>query len=462
MEKVLIILENPLVVAIITTGVNVLFNYLDKWILNYNIKKDQARDKKIAYISEEIVKTRFGGYGSRNIEKYLLELECVLDLCGKHNQYDYIYDGHIWKIIEDIKRSSTETEFEKNKQILIQYLTLAKNKGNQKQRLKMNVTVLIVWTLVMDLVIGFIYISYFYFIFNIKNIMFIFGGIMTVILMCTACILLVRINMDEIEKSKVTLMNMRRRKIAIFVRTFFAIFCFVLAIGINYVALSIYAPNVAVQNMLFSEDNDKIYIYTEQKMDLFESLRYSVEKETGKKVEFVSEKKELPTVDKDTHSEQIVAKKMRNIADEWGYVICFIIYIMMFSIIIRMMNKRVDLKVYTNEIRMINYTYNEPYQEKTEIADDFINKAEQYRKKDGKKYRKDINKCFEIAFGILEEQSWAINKKIKYQEKMIENVEDYDELKLLEENLESVNEKMKEIKLLYCKSLFLSEKNTKK
>jgi len=45
---------------------------------------------------------------------------------------------------------------------------------------------------------------------------------------------------------------------------------------------------------------------------------------------------------------------------------------------------------------------------------------------------------------------------------MIENVEDYDELKLLEENLESVNEKMKEIKLLYCKSLFLSEKNTKK
>ena len=38
MEKVLIILENPLVVAIITTGVNVLFNYLDKWILNYNIK----------------------------------------------------------------------------------------------------------------------------------------------------------------------------------------------------------------------------------------------------------------------------------------------------------------------------------------------------------------------------------------------------------------------------------------
>ena len=75
--------------------------------------------------------------------------------------------------------------------------------------------------------------------------------------------------------------------------------------------------------------------------------------------------------------------------------------------------------------------------------------AEQYRKKDGKKYRKDINKCFEIAFGILGEQSWAINKKIKYQEKMIENVEDYDELKLLEENLESVNEKMKEIKLLY-------------
>ena len=74
MDKVLRILENPLVVAIITTGVNVLVNYLDKWILNYNIKRDQTRDEKIAYISEEILKTSLGGYGSRNIEKYLLEL----------------------------------------------------------------------------------------------------------------------------------------------------------------------------------------------------------------------------------------------------------------------------------------------------------------------------------------------------------------------------------------------------
>ena len=45
MEKVLIILENPLVVAIITTGVNVLFNYLDKWILNYNIKKENFAEE---------------------------------------------------------------------------------------------------------------------------------------------------------------------------------------------------------------------------------------------------------------------------------------------------------------------------------------------------------------------------------------------------------------------------------
>lgn len=194
-------------------------------------------------------------------------------------------------------------------------------------------------------------------------------------------------------------------------------------------------------------------------MELFESLKYSVGKETGKKVEFVSEKKELPIGDKDgrdTHSEQIVAEKMRDIADGWDYVIWLIIYIMMFRIIINMMNRRDDLKVYTDEIRMINYTYNEPYQEKTKIADDFINKAEQYySQKNRKKYRKDISKCFKIAFWILEEQSWGLDKKIKYQKKMIENAEDYDELKLLEENLESVNKKMKEVKLLYCKRWFL-------
>lgn len=456
MEIVSIILENPLAVAIITAIVSAFLKYLDKGILNYNIKKNQTRDEKIAYISEEIVKTRFGGYGSRNIEKYLLELESVLDLCGKQNQYDYIHDGHIWKIIEDIKRSSTETEFEKNKQILIRYLTLAKNKGNQKQRLKIDVMVL---TLIMDIVIGFIYISYFYFIFNIKDIMFIFGGTMTVILMCTLCILFVRDNMDAEEKNRISSRHIVGRRIGIYINAIIAILCFVLALVINYEVLSIYAPKVAVQNMLISEDNDKIYIYTEQKMELFESLKYSVGKETGKKVEFVSEKKELPIGDKDgrdTHSEQIVAEKMRDIADGWDYVIWLIIYIMMFRIIINMMNRRDDLKVYTDEIRMINYTYNEPYQEKTKIADDFINKAEQYySQKNRKKYRKDISKCFKIAFWILEEQSWGLDKKIKYQKKMIENAEDYDELKLLEENLESVNKKMKEVKLLYCKRWFL-------
>lgn len=191
------------------------------------------------------------------------------------------------------------------------------------------------------------------------------------------------------------------------------------------------------------------YIYTEQKVKLFEDLKDSVEKETGKKIEFVSEKKELPAIDKDAQIGQIVEKKLTDMTSEISYMICFIICIMMLIIINNMMKKRDELKVYTDEIRMTNYIYNEPYQGKIKIAEEFISRSEQYSGKERKSHRKDINKYLETAFWILEEQKWGLEKTIEKQEKMLENMTEYDELKSLEENLESVKEKMKGVKRLF-------------
>lgn len=54
MEKILKLLENQLVITIITllitAAVNGIANYLNKSIINYNQKKDKARYKKVRYI----------------------------------------------------------------------------------------------------------------------------------------------------------------------------------------------------------------------------------------------------------------------------------------------------------------------------------------------------------------------------------------------------------------------------
>lgn len=442
------LLENQVTVTVITviTVAKYIFNYLNKSIINYNQKKDKARYKKVRYISEEIVKTKFGGAGNRNIDKYLLGLESVLDLSGKQNQYDYTHDGHIWKVIEDIKKSSTEKEFEKNKQILMKYLTLEKNKRNQKQSLKANARVL---SIALDLIIGFTYIYYFYFIFDIRNIMFILSVAIMIILLCTLSILHFRENIEFEEKNIVFYRKIRGRKIVVLAKIISVASCILGVMLTNYAALSIYASGVTVQNMLFGEDKETIYIYTEQKVKLFEDLKDSVEKETGKKVEFVSEKKDLPAMDKDAQIGQIVEKKLTDMTSEISYMIWLIIGIMMLIISSNMMKKKDELKVYTDEIRMTNYIYNEPYQEKIKIADEFISRAEQYSGKERKSHRKDINKYLETAFWILEEQKWGLEKTIKKQEKMLENMTEYEELKSLDENLESVKEKMKGVKRLF-------------
>lgn len=63
-----------------------------------------------------------------NYEKLLLlisELKVRINSFGKHNNInDYFYDSHIWKLIGEIEKEDNKHIFEKQKKVLIEYISL--------------------------------------------------------------------------------------------------------------------------------------------------------------------------------------------------------------------------------------------------------------------------------------------------------------------------------------------------
>ena len=80
--------------------------------------------EKIRVIIEKIDRCEYGGVGEKEIYQYLTQLEVNINPIGKHNPYNYAQDGHIWESIKKLREGEDEEEFNKQKRLLISYLSL--------------------------------------------------------------------------------------------------------------------------------------------------------------------------------------------------------------------------------------------------------------------------------------------------------------------------------------------------
>ena len=92
--------------------------------------------EKIRTIADNIEKSKFQGEGTQNISYYLNQLKMNINTYGKFDKADYVHDGHIWEIIEIIQCTDNEKEFEKDKNLLLSYISLmSKEDGVSNRRL---------------------------------------------------------------------------------------------------------------------------------------------------------------------------------------------------------------------------------------------------------------------------------------------------------------------------------------
>lgn len=80
--------------------------------------------EKIRVIIEKIDQCEYGVVGEKEISQYLTQLEVNINPIGKHNPYNYAQDGHIWESIKKLREVEEEEEFNKQKRLLISYLSL--------------------------------------------------------------------------------------------------------------------------------------------------------------------------------------------------------------------------------------------------------------------------------------------------------------------------------------------------
>lgn len=107
-----------------TAVVTILFNFFQNRkhnLLSYITEDRKLWREKIRLISEGIEKCKFN---DGNISQYLVQLQMNINTYGKFASYDYEHDGHIWKTIENINSSTNDTEFNKNKELLLFYISL--------------------------------------------------------------------------------------------------------------------------------------------------------------------------------------------------------------------------------------------------------------------------------------------------------------------------------------------------
>lgn len=108
---------------IVTMGINWL-NNMQSGSFQYITGERKEWREKIRVIIEKIDQCEYGGVGEKEIYQYLTQLEVNINPMGKHNPYNYEQDGHIWESIKKLREGEDEEEFNKQKRLLISYLSL--------------------------------------------------------------------------------------------------------------------------------------------------------------------------------------------------------------------------------------------------------------------------------------------------------------------------------------------------
>lgn len=108
---------------IVTMGINWL-NNMQSGSFQYITGERKEWREKIRVIIEKIDQCEYGGVGEKEIYQYLTRLEVNINPIGKHNPYNYAQDGHIWESIKKLREVEEEEEFNKQKRLLISYLSL--------------------------------------------------------------------------------------------------------------------------------------------------------------------------------------------------------------------------------------------------------------------------------------------------------------------------------------------------
>lgn len=121
MGEILVIVLSSSVIAGIIANLFGLIQNRKKNSLEYITEERKKWRNSIKEISEAIQQMQ---YESNECSTLLVKLQLNINAYGRYNKYNYKQDSHIWQTIDRLKSAKNKKEFEKNKELLLFYISL--------------------------------------------------------------------------------------------------------------------------------------------------------------------------------------------------------------------------------------------------------------------------------------------------------------------------------------------------
>lgn len=413
--------------------------------LNYITDERRKWRKKIREVVNGIEKSKFQGKESNDISQYLSVLQVNINPYGKKRKKDYEKDGHIWDIIEKINNSKTESEFIKDKGILLEYLSLMLKKDWERSKSEVrgySKIVVYVGVVLLDFLI---YMVYYFYILKLESVPFLLLMLFInlIPLFYIKYFLVDEIDAIENDRKRMPIKLMIKKEKKIKKSTIKSTLCILFVLIFNILIGMYYYPKVMSENMMYCKENDTIYLYTNLELNVVGNLEGILRQNVKDKVIIVKTKSELPVKqERQEENDAILVKAIQNTIYFWNVFITVLAGCIPFIGIFLSKNPDIETRKYVAEIDRINYMANCQYNVAYEQILVFIERINFT----SKKYSKENDIYLGLIYSLLIEIEKNLKSIIFEKEKSIESVNEYDKLSEKKDKLEEIRITMERIK----------------
>ena len=441
-----------IIIAILgSSAFGAVISFLFTWLtnqknnsLNYITDERRKWREKIREVVNGIEKSKFQGKESKDISQYLIVLQVSINPYGKKRKKDYAKDGHIWDIIDKLNDSKTESEFIKDKGVLLEYLSLMLKKDWERSKSEVRGYSKIVVYVGVVLLNCPIYMVYYFYILKLESVPI----LLFMLFINFMPFLFIKNLVDEIDviendrkRMPIKLMIKKEKKRKII--TIKAALCILVVFIINIFIGMYYFPKVMSENMLYCKENDTIYLYTNLNLNTIGNLEGILQQNVKEKVNIVKSKSELPVKqERQDENDAILEKAIQSTIYYWNLLITVLTLCIPFTGLYLSKNPDMETRKYVTEIDRIDYMANYKYNVAYEQILIFIERINFT----SKSYSKENDIYLGLIYSLLTEIEKNLKLIILEHEKSIESVNEYDKLSEKKDKLEEIRIAMKRIK----------------
>lgn len=443
MESIIAILGSSAFVGIITIMLNWAQNRKNN-SLSYITEERKLWREKIREIAANIVKCNYNGENEKNIQQYLRQLEMNINPYGRTLAFDYMQDGHIWKVIDEITKSDSEEEFEQNKELLLGYLSLMLKEDWERSKREVKGYSNIVLYITIIAIIGIAYSFFYMYILRLKN-MEIF--VLIQLIMLFPIFLIKSLCIDEMNnlikndcKGKVRDFSGREKQKKRAAISWIVIL--LIYIGINIYIMDQLYPNMIVQQMNYYENTDSLYVYTNLDENIWVSLEPDLEKRIGKDVVISKLEDKGYKTKAGNEYDDILIEIISKDLTVWEMIHILLMIISLFCPILVDVIFNWDQNKSKLEIDELKYRIKTEYMDDYEQICNFLNRIDIKNKQ----MKKENGDCFGLIYRLLFKMKRAMKSELNELEGYFSNLGEYERVRVLKKNIENIDNVLSGIK----------------